>query len=355
MEMLKQSFTVKPESIEKPKMYLGADMKMVDRRGRKMWAMNSRSYIDKALKNLKQKLKEDGFEFNRKLSDINYSPQQPFSTTTYRPELDVSVECSDDQVMIFQNMIGVLRWIVEIGRIDIAYEVSSLSRFLVNPRTGHLVQALHIFKYLDIHKENSLVFDPIDHDFIDPLEVNNKIDEMKKTYPYATEELPANAPDPLGNPVSIYVFVDSDHAGDKMTRRSQTGIILYLNNAPIIWYSKRQATVESSTFGAEFVALRVASELIVSLRYKLRMFGIPIQGPAQVFCDNEAVYKNAAFAHTTLKKKHNSMCFHRVRECVASGIMCVHKVDSKYNLADMLTKSLPKEPRIFLRRLIMQE
>lgn len=68
------------------------------------------------------------------------------------------------------------------------------------------------------------------------------------------------------------------------------------------------------------------------------MFGIPINGPAQVFCDNEAVYKNSAFAHLTLKKKHNSIFFHRVRECVASGIMCVHKVNTMFNLADILTK-----------------
>ena len=128
---------------------------------------------------------------------------------------------------------------------------------------------------------------------------------MKKAYPDAAEELPINAPPPRGNPVTVYVFVDSDHAGDQVTRRSQTGIIIYLNNSPIIWYSKRQSTVEFSTFGSEFVALRIASELTISLRYKLRMFDIPINGPAQVFCDNEAVYKNSAFAHSTLKKKHN--------------------------------------------------
>ena len=101
--------------------------------------------------------------------------------------------------------------------------------------------------------------------------------------------------------------------------------------------------LDQPVYCKKFVVLRIASELIVPLRYKLRMFGIPFNGPAQVSCNNEAVYKNAAFAHTTLKKKHNSMCFHRVRECVASGILCVHKVDSKYNLADILTKSLSKE------------
>jgi hypothetical protein len=58
------------------------------------------------------------------------------------------------------------------------------------------------------------------------------------------------------------------------------------------------------------------------------MFGIPIVGPANVFCDNESVYRNASFAESTLKKKHNLICFYKVHECMASGIMVVHKVNT---------------------------
>jgi len=76
-----------------------------------------------------------------------------------------------------------------------------------------------------------------------------------------------------------------------VTRRSQTGIILYVNKAPIIWYSKRQNTVESATFGSEFIALKTAIDQIDGLRYKLRMFGIPLDGPTKVFCDNDAVVR----------------------------------------------------------------
>ncbi len=83
------------------------------------------------------------------------------------------------------------------------------------------------------------------------------------------------------------------------------------------------------------------------------MFGIPITGPASVFCDNEAVYKNVGFASSTLKKKHNSICFHRVRESIASGICMVYKVHTDYNLADILTKSLPPVKRKFMRSKIM--
>ena len=315
--------------------------------------MGAETYTTQAINNLKKRMSKEGYEYNRKLSDVNYSPQQPFSTLKYRPEMDVSDECSSSQTQFFQNLIGILRWTVELGRIDIAYEVSILSRYLSQPRTGHLVQALHIFKYLDVHKSNELAFDPAYHDVEDPQLVQARIDAMKEMYPDAVEDLPPNAPPSRGNPVEMNTFVDSDHAGDKVTRRSQTGILLYLNSAPIIWYSKRQNTVESSTFGSEFVSLRVASELIISLRYKLRMFGIPIIGPTTVFCDNEAVYKNTTFAESTLKKKHNSICFHRVRECVAAAILAVHKVDSKFNLSDILTKSLPGPLRKEMRGRIM--
>ena len=147
--------------------------------------------------------------------------------------------------------------------------------------------------------------------------------------------------------------MDSDHAGDKITRRSHTGILLYINSAPISWYSKKQTTVESSTYGSEFVALRLASEQIISLRYKLRMFGIPINGYANVFCDNESVFKNASFAESRLKKKHKSICFHRVRECVASMILMPFKVGTNFNLSDILTKSLSPFKRLSLRKLIM--
>ena len=73
--------------------------------------------------------------------------------------------------------------------------------------------------------------------------------------------------------------------------------------APLMTFSKRQNTVEASTFGAEFVAMRVLVEMLIGLRYKLRMFGIPLDGPCNVFCDNEAVTKSTMRAESTLKKK----------------------------------------------------
>ena len=108
----------------------------------------------------------------------------------------------------------------------------------------------------------------------------------------------------------MHCFVDLEHAGNTVTRRSQTGLLLFVNRAPIVWYSKRQNTVETSAFGSEFIAMKTAVEKIEALRYKLRMFGVPLEGPTNIFCDNESVFKNASIPDSTLKKKHTSICYH---------------------------------------------
>ena len=75
---------------------------------------------------------------------------------------------------------------------------------------------------------------------------------------------------------------------------------------------------ESSTFDSEFIAAEIATEVIQGLRYKLQMMGVPLDGPTNVFCDNEAVVKNTTCPESQLKKKHVAICYHRVREACAS-------------------------------------
>ena len=74
--------------------------------------------------------------------------------------------------------------------------------------------------------------------------------------------------------------------GGLLTRLSRSGFLIYLNMAPSLWYTKKQATVETSTFGSEFIAMRIATEHIQVLRYKLRSFGIPINEPTFMYGDN---------------------------------------------------------------------
>ena len=93
---------------------------------------------------------------------------------------------------------------------------------------------------------------------------------------------------------------NTNHAGKIITPPSHSGIIIFVQNAPIIWFSKRQNTVEAATFGSEFFALRICKELIVALRYKLRIFRVPLNGPEDVFCDNCGVVMNASKPESTL-------------------------------------------------------
>jgi hypothetical protein len=92
-------------------------------------------------------------------------------------------------------------------------------------------------------------------------------------YPDVSEEIPKDLPPEKGPRVRMTVYVDADHAHDLVTRRSTTGILFMLNNTPIRWVSKRQKTVEASTYGSELVASWVATELILKIRYMLRSLG----------------------------------------------------------------------------------
>jgi hypothetical protein len=82
------------------------------------------------------------------------------------------------------------------------------------------------------------------------------------------------------------VYADADHAHDLVTRRSITGIIVMLNNTPIRWISKRQKTMDRSIYGSELVASRIATELILEIKYMLRSLGVALDGPELMLCDN---------------------------------------------------------------------
>jgi hypothetical protein len=82
-------------------------------------------------------------------------------------------------------------------------------------------------------------------------------------------------------------------------------------------------------FGSEFLAMKTAEEQIMALYYKLRMLGLPIEGPANVFCDNEAVVTNSSTPTSTIKKKHLSICYHLVRSYYEAEGMRVTKENGK--------------------------
>ncbi len=155
---------------------------------------------------------------------------------------------------------------VEFGCIDIATEVSLLFSHLAYPREGHLKTALHMMSYLS-HKHNErLIIDP----------TYPKIDMGKfpqfnwtKFYGDVEEAIPVGMPEPLGKDVEVRMMCGSDHAEDKRTRCSCTGFLIFCNMALIDWVFKKQETIETSVFGAKFVAMKHRIKKLWGLWYKL--------------------------------------------------------------------------------------
>jgi hypothetical protein len=254
---------------------------------------------------------------------------------TFSPELDVTEELNEDDI-------DVLRWATEIGRVDILLEVSLLSQYQASPQEGHLDQVLHIFAFLKKHPELTLYISP-ELPRIEYGDFRTNKEDFVEMYRDAEECLPHKMPVPRGRSISTTAFVDASHAANAVTRRSHSGYVVFINRAPVVWYSKRQNTVETSTFSSEFIALKVCLEAIEHLRIKLRCFGVPLPcgEPTHVFCDNESVVKNTTNVESTLNKKHSSVAYHHCRWSVAAGVITLAHIRTHDNIADCFTRRLP--------------
>ena len=340
LDKIDSHYKIKAGSTGEPSVYLGAQIykhSLPD--GSWAWGMTSEKYITNAVRIVEDMLEKDGDG-----KHLKTTAKVPV-ISSYKPELDTSPELGPEGTTRFQQLIGILRWAVELGRVDIYLEVSIMSQYLANPRVGHLKAVYHIFAFLKRHLKLKIVFDPKDVRIDETCFAQVPVDEWREFYGDVAEELPATMPEPLGRPVKITCFVDADHAGNLVTRRSHSGVLIFVQNAPILWFSKRQNTVKTSSFGSKFVAMRIAKEMIVALRYKLRMFGVPVPEPADVMCDNRGVVKNTSIPSSILSKRHNAINYHAVREAAAARILRVGKEDTESNIADLFTKILPQDRR----------
>ena len=133
-------------------------------------------------------------------------------------------------------------------------------------------------------------------------------------------------------------FFDANLYHDLISGRSVTGTLHLVNKTPIDWYSKLQSTVETATFGSEYVAARTCTEQVIDLRQTMRYLGVPVHGPTMMFGDNETVCNTGSQPHGKLTKRHNALAYHRVREAHAAKIIRLHHIPGATNPADILTK-----------------
>ena len=221
-------------------------------------------------------------------------------------------------------------------------EVALLSSHLALPRLGHLQAVYKIFGYLKQVPNRKLHFDPVS-----PSISEDRFQKFgwEEFYRDAEEAITADAPKPRGKVMNTHCFIGANHASYKVIRISKTGILIFFYRAPIMWFSKWQNSVETSTFISLFAALKQAAEMVRSLWYKLKMFGVPIKGPTDIFFDNKVVYNNSSMPESVLHNKHHIIDYHMCREAVLAGICRISKEDTETNLADIFTKVLSRSRR----------
>ena len=327
MKEIESVYLVKDSSKGPPSYYLGNDYKK-DKKGR--WCIGCKTYLTEAV---------------RRIEDLLGKPLPKKDTPMVdgdHPEEDASEILDDAGHQRYQMLIGMLNWIACIGRMDVAFATTSLSRFTACPRQGHMDRVLRIFGYLKKYKNRRVVIDSRDPILKGGKDALNKdyTEIFKNFYPDAAEELDAKLPKTLVDELEITAFVDSDHAHDKSTRRSVTGLIILVGRTPVFFMSKRQGAIATSTYGAEFCAMRTAVEEVIAVRYMLRCLGVKVAQASLICGDNMGVIQNCTLADSLLKKKHVAIAFHKTREAAAAGICHPIKIRSEHNFGDIFTKAV---------------
>ena len=252
------------------------------------------------------------------------------------PELDTSELCDEHQTKQFQTLIGQLQWLISLGRFDIAVHVMSLSRFRAQPRKGHLDRAKRIVGYLLFLPDGAIRFRTGEPDFSSLKD--QEYDWTRTVYSGACEQIPHDIPKPLGKHVQTTHYVDANLHHDLATGKAVTAALHFLNQTPIDAYTKRQSTVETVTYGSEFVAARTAVDQIIDIHTTLRYLGVPIRDKSYMFGDNKSVVTSSTIPNSTISKRHHLASYHRVREAIAAKFISFHWKDGKSNPADILSK-----------------
>jgi hypothetical protein len=216
------------------------------------------------------------------------------------PEIDSSEFLGEDDIQKYQSLIGAMQWAISIGRFYIAVHVMMMSSFKASPCHGHLEQEKHMVGYLSKFCFAELRILTNEPNFSD-IEVA-EYDSSKSVYGNASEAVPKDAPECLGKSVTTTHYQDVNLYHDIITGQSVTAILHFLNKFTIDWYSKKQATVETATYGSEYISARTCVDQIVDLRTTLQYLGVPIRDLSYMFGDNKLVINSSTQQNSKLHK-----------------------------------------------------
>ena len=322
IQIFKSKYHLKVKGDGKLTYHLGADY-FEDPDG--TFVNQPKKYIDKLADTYKRLFNED--------------PPRGYMTPLDKndhPELDTSEILEGDMAAKYLTMVGQLQWLVTLGRFDIHAQAATMSRVRAAPRQGHMDRLKRIYSYAIRTKDYAIRFRTElpeysflpDHDF----------DWTYSVYGNVHEILPDDMPEPLGEAVTTTTTMDANLNHCLVTGKSLTGCLHFVNKTRVYWYSKKQATVETATYGSEFVAAKTATDQIMDIRQTLRYLGAPITTKSVLFGDSRSVVTSATLPHYTFRKRHNILAFHIGREAIAAKLMAFYWIQSAYNLSDMLSK-----------------
>jgi hypothetical protein len=323
-DALKDTYKYNLAGVGEPSYHLGGNF-FRDADGTLAWG--AQSYVKKMLLTYEKLFGQNPKEFSAPMEEGDH------------PELDLTPELDANGIKLYQSLIGALQWAVTLGRFDIFIGVATMSSFRIAPRQGHLDRLKRMYGYLKRQPDGAIRFRTgiPDHESRD---TPKEYDWINSVYGPNQEELPLDMPTPKGKVMRTTCYADANLLHCLATGRSMSGIIHLLNQTPIQWFCKKQNVVETATYGSEFMVARQATEQIMDLRYTLRMMGIPLDGPAWMFGDNQSVITSSTIPHSNLNKRHNALSYHRVREAISAKVMYFIHIDGKLNPSDVMTKFL---------------
>ena len=226
---------------------------------------------------------------------FNGDPPKGYKTALDKndhPELGTSEILEGDMAAKYLTMVGQLQWLVTLVRFDIHAQVATMARFRAAPRQGHMDRLKRIYSYAIRTKDYAIRFrtDQPEYSFLPGQDLH----WTYSVYGNVQEILPDDMPEPLGNAVVNTTTMDANLNHCLATGKSLTGCLHFVNKTPVDWYSKKQAIVETATYGSEFVAAKTATEQIMDIRQTLRYLGAPICShqchPTSLYINQEAQY-----------------------------------------------------------------
>ena len=234
--------------------HLSADY-FVDRDGTSV--SQPRKFIDKLAETCKRLLNEEPPKAHKTPLDKND-----------HPELDTSDILEGDLAAKYLRIVGQLQWLVTLERFDLHVHVATMSRFRAAPRQGHMDRLKRIYAYVTRTKDYAARFrtDKPGYSFLP----EQDFDWTYSAYGDVHKILPDDMPEPLGKAVVTTTTMDANLNHHLATGKSLTGCLHVVNKTPVDCYSKKQATIETATYGSEFVAAKTATEQIMDISQTLR-------------------------------------------------------------------------------------